>query len=234
MIHKDCESHELFQSTTAFIEYTFMSAMDSKHKQLLSPVIEDNTIALMNVSKTIDMRLKLRQVDANGFKSDVQFRHSPHGEDNVFVALFDDNDIDFEIGFDNRSIKRRMAFTMTYGKEYEYIISGGLAKLVALETNGNHLRFLSPNKPMANLVVDLVAQKAQISRESSEILCSRIGFAFEAEKRRQKVDDNRKITINISQMMGKIIEKFIADEDIEIKPFVIELRIRDKHSLSFN
>jgi hypothetical protein len=26
--------------------------------------------------------------------------------------------------------------------------------------------------------------------------------------------------------------KFIADEDIEIKPFVIELRIRDKHSLS--
>ncbi|CAG2164816.1 unnamed protein product [Oppiella nova] len=191
--------------------------MDSKHKLLLSPVIDDNTIALMNHSKTVYLRLKLRQVDANGVKTDVQFRHSPDGEDYVFVALFDDNDIDFEILLDNRSTdRRRMAFTMTYGKDYEYIISRGLATLRAVQTNGNHLRFLSPNKPMANL------------RESSEILCSRIGFAFEAEKGRPKVDDNQKITIKVlTQSSDVVILQIDPNETIGD----IKNRLRERYGI---
>ncbi|CAG2178281.1 unnamed protein product [Oppiella nova] len=193
--------------------------MDSKHKLLLSPVIDDNTIALMNHSKTVYLRLKLRQVGANGRRSGVEFRHSPDGADDVFVALFDDNDIDFEIRFDNRSTYgRRMAFTITYGKEYKYIISSGLSSLRALEANGNHLRFLSPNKPMANLVVDLVAQEVSMTRENAEILCSRIGGAFGfGDKTDQQFLRNHK--------------QFIADEEFQIKPFVIELRIRDNETL---
>ncbi|CAG2162130.1 unnamed protein product [Oppiella nova] len=122
-------------------------------QQLIIPVInnEDNTIALINPSKSIDIRMKLRQVDANGVASDVQFAYSLDDEDNVFTALFDDNDIDFEIQFDNRTTdKRRMAFTMTYGKDYKFIAYKGLSKLRALGDSGHHLRFLSPNKSMAN------------------------------------------------------------------------------------
>ncbi|CAG2108668.1 unnamed protein product [Medioppia subpectinata] len=156
-------------------------------KVVLSPVIAgDHTIQITD-KLLIDFSLNIRQVDSNGVKRMVQLTNGMSNEVKTFVALFDDNDIDFEIVVDNRSVAKNMRLNLIYGKKYKFvIIKGQRMALKALESSGHHLRFLSPNQPMAQLVVDLVANGIDkwpgIDRPKAEMICSRIQFKLEVEK----------------------------------------------------
>ncbi|CAG2102320.1 unnamed protein product [Medioppia subpectinata] len=138
------------------------------------PVIDDKFIWFTNKSKTVDFELSIRQVDENGVKSTVDMRYGSTRQ--TFVALFDDKDIDFEIAVCNDS-STRMSFDMIFGKKYSYILSvGELSAFDTLEEYGHHLRFLSPNLPTGQSVVDLIANKDSDSRRNAEIMCSRMKF----------------------------------------------------------
>ncbi|CAG2118924.1 unnamed protein product [Medioppia subpectinata] len=168
-------------------------------KVVLSPVIADHTIQITDKS-LIDFTLNIRQVDSNGVKRMVQLTNGVSNDVKTFVALFDDNDIDFEIVVDNRSVAKNMRLNLIYGKKYKFVvIKGQRMALKALESSGHHLRFLSPNLPMAQLVVDLVANGIDkwpgIDRPKAEMICSRIQFKLEVEK-----------SAPIVQLLGPVIQ----------------------------
>ncbi|CAG2102319.1 unnamed protein product [Medioppia subpectinata] len=179
-----------------------------KFKLGLRPVItRDNVIVITDKSK-INFRVTIRQVDSNGIKSRVQLRNSLSSDGNVFVALFDDNEIDFEIEVHNRSLTKNMDFGLTYGKKYAFIVGKGEDyALKTLEKNGHHLRFLSPNQPMAQLIVDLLANEC-VDRKRAEMICSRIKFNVKVEK--------EKVPKFVPKMilLGELIHVFVWNRQI--------------------
>ncbi|CAG2102321.1 unnamed protein product [Medioppia subpectinata] len=132
----------------------------------VKPFIDKNIIWFTNKSKTISFQIWIVKVDENGVKSTVDMRHESTKQ--TFVALFDDKDTDFEIVYRNHSCNR-MCFGITYGV---------LSSLKAFESNGHHLRFLSPNLPTGQSVVDMIANKDPDSRRNAEIMCSRMKIAL--------------------------------------------------------
>jgi hypothetical protein len=100
-------------------------------------------ICVVNKDRTVDTYLKIRQIDENRITSDIEVGKG--SEDNVFVALFDDKDIDFEIVVDNTTNTKDMGFSVTFGKINKFLVERGVCcPFETFETNGYHLRFLSP------------------------------------------------------------------------------------------
>ncbi|CAG2110812.1 unnamed protein product [Medioppia subpectinata] len=180
-------------------------------KVMLSPVITpDKFIEVADLH--IDLRIAIRQVDSNGVKSYVQLKNSESTDGKTFVALFDDNDIDFEIEVYNRSGVKNMALYLTYGKKYGYVITKRERNvLTALEECGHHLRFLSPNLAMAQLVIDLVSKEG-VDRKRAEMGFGRrgvVGFSY-------KTDEH-----------FKSYSGFEVDDNYYIEPFTIEFRLKN-------
>ncbi|XP_050424519.1 uncharacterized protein LOC126835764 isoform X2 [Adelges cooleyi] len=101
---------------------------------------------------------------------------------NIFHALFDKDDVDFEIGIDNHSGWKVWCTIVVEYESYSYILDNGLYSLKSLETEGGHLHFISQNTDDGKI---LVAMKAQMngdrSYEEEAVQCSRIQFRFYVE-----------------------------------------------------
>ena len=104
--------------------------------------------------------------------------------------MFDEKDIDFELVIDNETNHTiRMTVNLTGDVTQKILIISEKRKqlcLKTLETDGNHLHFLSQSTVVGKALVAMSAQRNGVTFERASVNCSRIELGFELETERQR------------------------------------------------
>ena len=140
------------------------------------------------------LKFGLKQVSPTGTKKDIEVYATK--EDNVFYALFDDNDTDFEICCANNS-KFVINFNARLGNEKEgrdFIVKkGNTGTVKALERRGKHLHFVGQDTEAGKVLVGMRARMSDMSYEEASVNCSRIAIDAQIEMSREEKTEFKKV-----------------------------------------
>ena len=139
--------------------------------------IRDNQIIL-----PIGTTVSFEMIGQNQQKIDLSFTESE--EPLKFFALFDKNDVDFEIEINNSKCIHGIGYTLIVNNGfYDYYIGAGeVWSMEALYTRGRKLHFISENSEKGQNVIKQTAEEFDITYSESANICSKIEFNFEVEK----------------------------------------------------
>lgn len=95
-----------------------------------------------------------------------------------YVAVFDEDDVDFAIRITNRNDERDFRYHLTVSNEnYRYIVpSGRVSTLKTAESHGRHFHFVSEASKDGKVLLNEMATKFSISPKCSADLMSIIKF----------------------------------------------------------
>ena len=154
------------------------------------PYVEEDSIEY-----EFGLKLKIRQVFKDGHKSDVSFIRN-NGE-NVFMSLFDEKEMDFEILIDNETnYTIRMSIDLigdVTQKDIFILRKRQKWCLKTLETDGNHLHFLSQSTIVGKAFVKRSARRNRITYDKASVNCSRIKFEFEVELTKEEIEYSERL-----------------------------------------
>lgn len=105
-------------------------------------------------------------------------RISPATKKNHFIALFEEDDVDFEIGFENLSNDRSVCFNMDIlKKSHEFVVrSNTNCKIQTLNSNGRKLHFVRQSGEEGKKLVSTTATDHRLTREGASVMLSEIKF----------------------------------------------------------
>lgn len=132
--------------------------------------------------------------------------------DNVFIAQFNSEDVDFEIVisnvFNTKNICYKIKLYSNQFKKY-YLSRGSVQELKALETYGRQLRFGSQTTEEGKQIMVLLANHQELSPEDSSIRCSTIEFCVELEKEFEIIGPKIRVYVkyNTIKLNGESKEK---------------------------
>jgi len=139
--------------------------------------IEDNKIMI----PVIGTRFGIRKAKA-GKHEDLKIVSG--NESNVFVVLFNEDDVDFEITVHNKTNSRGMRYTVVINKDTAifYPKPHMNHNLQTMQSNGRKFHFLSQATEEGKRVVQDIADKYNMSYEEAAITSSRINMEIEIEE----------------------------------------------------
>ena len=144
--------------------------------------LRDNRIVL-----PIGTAIGFKKIAKNDQKIDLNLTEDQ--DKSKFYALFDENDVDFEIEVNNLKCIHGIGYTLIVNNGfYDYYIGPReVWTMEALYTRGRKLHFISENSQEGQNVIEKTAQDYDICYSESAAVCSRIEFNFEVEKSEQKI-----------------------------------------------
>ena len=110
------------------------------------------------------------------------------------MSLFDEKDMDFELLIDNETnhtIEMKVKLIGDVNRSDIFILDKREnLRLKTLETDGNHLHFLSQSTVVGKALVAMSAQRNGLTFERASINCSRIELGFKLELTDQEIQYN--------------------------------------------
>jgi hypothetical protein len=179
----------------------------------------------------------------NGSKSIV--RMIKGFDKNQFLAIFDEEDVGFQLIIDNQSCGRGIRFTLCINnKNYPFHIRPGvLSAMETLETNGRKFHFKSQNTDEGQLIVAATADKHGMSYSEAAINCSKITFHIDVEKLIEKLPQELvnnfedltisglKINVSVQTLDGKTVYIDIGTDNRVVD---LKRRIAQREGTSLN
>lgn len=181
-------------------------------------------------------------------------RISPGRKQNHFIALFEEDDVDFEIGMENLSIDRSVCFEMNFlNEEHGFVTASNKNwKIETLSSNGRKFHFVRLSGERGKKLVSTTAAYHGLTHQDASVMLSEIKFKVlysELDKFTiyVKIDNGKQISVKVNRLntvadLKKIIksEEFIPLDEQFInfkgkhldndKSIIEELRITE-HSM---
>lgn len=134
-------------------------------------------------------------------------RISPGPKQNHFIALFDEDDVDFEIGIENLSNERSVCFETTIlNQSYAFVTASNENwKIETLNSNGRKLRFVRQSGEQGKKLVASTAANHGLTRQGASALLSEIKFRVlysELDKYSiyVKIDSGETLTVEVNRL----------------------------------
>jgi hypothetical protein len=191
----------------------------------------------------IGLKFSFLKISKSGVKSAIRMINGFNK--NQFLAIFDEEDVDFQLIIDNQLCARGIRFTLCINNQnYPYYIRPGkLSAMETFESNGRKFHFKSQNTDEGQLIVAATADKHGMSYSEAAINCSKITFHIDVEKLIQKLpqelvnnfDDmsinGQKINVSIQTLTGKTVYIEIGTDNRVVD---LKRRIAQKEATSVN
>jgi hypothetical protein len=191
----------------------------------------------------VGLKICIIKLSKNGSKGIV--RMIKGFDKNQFLAIFDEEDVDFQLIIDNKLCGRGIRFTLCINnKNYPFHIRPGvLSAMETLETNGRKFHFKSQNTEEGQLIVAATADKHGMSYSEAAINCSKITFYIDVEKLIEKLPQELvsnfedltisglKINVSVQTLDGKTVYIDIGTDNRVVD---LKRRIAQKEGTSLN
>lgn len=156
-------------------------------------------------------------------------RITPGRKQNHFIALFEEDDVDFEIGMENLSNDRSVCFEMSFlNEEHGFVTASNTNwKIETLNSNGRKFHFVRLSGERGKKLVYTTAANHGLTHQDASVMLSEIKFKVlysELDKFTiyVKIDNGKQISVKVNRLntvadLKKIIEsqEFIPlDEQI--------------------
>jgi hypothetical protein len=177
------------------------------------------------VTVPIGLKFGLFKISRNGLKNRVRIINGFKKQQ--FLAIFEEEDVDFQLIIDNKLCARGIRFTLWINnKNYPYYIRPGKVSLMeTLESNGRKFHFKSQNTEEGQLIVAATADKHGISYSEAANNCSKITFNIDVEKLIENlpqelinnIDELKisglKIHVCVQTLTGKTVDIYIGTDN---------------------
>ncbi len=183
--------------------------------------IEENLVTI-----PIGLKIGLLKISKNVSKSIVRMINGFNK--NQFLAVFDEEDVDFQLIIDNQLCARGIRFTLCINNQNNpyYIRPGILSAMETLETNGRKFHFKSQNTDEGQLIVAATADKHGISYSKAAINCSKITFHIDVEKLIERLPQELVNNFNDSTISGLKIN--VCVQTLTGKRIAVDIRIDNR------
>jgi hypothetical protein len=195
------------------------------------------------IQTPIGLKICVIKISKNRSKSIVRMINGFNK--NQFLAIFDEEDVDFQLIIDNQLCARGIRFTLCINNQnYPFHIRPGvLSAMETLESNGGKFHFKSQNTDEGQLIVATTADKHGISFSEAAINCSKINFLIDVEKLIQKLPQElinnfdelrisgQKIIVSVQTLAGKTVNIEIGTDNRVVD---LKRRIAQKEGTSIN
>jgi hypothetical protein len=172
------------------------------------------------IQTPIGLKFCVMKISKSGAKNIVRMINGFNK--NQFLAIFDSEDVDFQLIIDNKLCARGIRFTLCINNQnYPFHIRPGvLSAMETLESNGRKFHFKSQNTDEGQLIVAATADKHGISYSDAAINCSKITFHIDVEKLIEKLPQeliNNFEDLRISGQKINVCAQTLAGKTVNIE-----------------